>query len=72
MRGHLKNEADDQEGGGSSSFVPKEKEKDKQLLAALDLLRGKPIDQYVTKTKVEAQSTTKSAVPGEEPGSSSN
>jgi carboxyl-terminal processing protease len=72
LRGHLKNEADDQEGGGSSSYVPKEKEKDKQLLAALDLLHGKPIDQYVTKTKVEAQSTTKSAVPGEEPGSSSN
>jgi carboxyl-terminal processing protease len=72
LRGHLKNESSDEEGGGSSAYVPKEKEKDKQLLAALDLLRGKPIDQYITKSKVEAQSTTKSAVPGQEPSSSSN
>jgi carboxyl-terminal processing protease len=72
LRGHLKNESTEEEGGGSSAYVPKEKEKDKQLLAALDLLRGKPIDQYITKPKVEAQSTTKSAVPGQEPGSSSN
>jgi carboxyl-terminal processing protease len=72
LRGHLKNEAGDEEGGGSSAYVPKEKEKDKQLLAALGLLRGKPIDQYISKPKVEAQSTTKSAVPGQEPSSSSN
>jgi carboxyl-terminal processing protease len=72
LRGHLRNESSDEEGGGSSAYVPKEKDKDKQLLAALDLLRGKPIDQYVTKSKVEAQSTTKSAVPGREPSSSSN
>jgi carboxyl-terminal processing protease len=72
LRGHLKNESTEEEGGGSSAYVPKEKDKDKQLLAALDLLRGKPIDQYVTKPKVEAQSTTKSVVPGQEPSSSSN
>ena len=72
LRGHLKNESSDEEGGGSSAYVPKEKEKDKQLLAALDLLRGKPIDQYITKSKVEAHSTTKSAVLGQEPSSSSN
>jgi carboxyl-terminal processing protease len=72
LRGHLKNEASEEEGGGSSAYVPKEKDKDKQLLAALDLLRGKSIDQYVTKTKVEAQSTTKTTVPGQEPNSSSN
>jgi carboxyl-terminal processing protease len=72
LRGHLKNEADEQEGGGSSAFVPKEKEKDKQLLAALDLLRGKPIDQYVSKPNVEAQSTPKPSVPGSEPGATSN
>ena len=72
LRGHLKNEASEEEGGGSSAYVPKEKEKDKQLLAALDLLRGKSIDHYVTKPKVEAQSTTKSSVPGQEPSSSSN
>jgi carboxyl-terminal processing protease len=72
LRGHLKNEASDEEGGGSSAYVPKEKEKDKQLLAALDLLRGKSIDHYVTKPKVEAQSTTKTTVPGQEPNSTSN
>jgi carboxyl-terminal processing protease len=72
LRGHLKNEGSDEEGGGSSAYVPKEKEKDKQLLAALDLLRGKSIDHYVTKPKVEAQSTTKTTVPGQEPNSSSN
>jgi carboxyl-terminal processing protease len=72
LRGHLKNEADEQEGGGSSAFVPKEKEKDKQLLAALDLLRGKPIDQYISKPSVEAQSTPKPSVPGTPPGATSN
>jgi len=72
LRGHLKNEADEQEGGGSSAFVPKEKEKDKQLIAALDLLRGKPIDQYVSKPSVEAQSTPKASGPGLEPGATSN
>ncbi|HEY7747240.1 MAG TPA: S41 family peptidase [Aestuariivirgaceae bacterium] len=72
LRGHLKNESDEQEGGGSSAYVPKEKEKDKQLLAALDLLRGKPVDQYVSKPKVEAQSTPKASLPNADPGSSSN
>jgi carboxyl-terminal processing protease len=72
LRGHLKNEADEQEGGGSSAYVPKEKEKDKQLLAALDLLRGKAIEQYVTKPKVEAQSTPKAQIQGSQPDSSSN
>jgi carboxyl-terminal processing protease len=72
LRGHLKNEADEQEGGGSSAYVPKEKEKDKQLIAALDLLRGKPIEQYVTKPKVEAQSTPKAQIQGSQPDSSSN
>jgi len=39
LRGHLKN-ADAEEAGGSSSYVPKEKEKDNQLQAALALLHG--------------------------------
>jgi carboxyl-terminal processing protease len=72
LRGHLKNDTDDKEGGGSSAFVPKEKEKDKQLLAALDLLRGKPIEQYVSKASVEAQTTPKPVVPGSQPDSTSN
>ena len=73
LRGHLKNELIQEEGGGSSAYVPKEKEKDKQLLAAIDFLRGKPIDQYLTKPKVEAQTTTpKAALPQTAPDSSSN
>lgn len=39
LRGHLKRD-DGEESSGSSAFVPKEKEKDKQLQYALDLLRG--------------------------------
>ena len=39
LRGHLKNEGA-QEGGGSISYVPKEKEKDTQLKAAIALLHG--------------------------------
>ncbi len=51
LRGHLKNEGSE-ESGGSLSYVPKEKEKDVQLKAALALLHGvlpqpgkKPLDQ---------------------------
>jgi carboxyl-terminal processing protease len=39
LRGHLKN-AESQESGGSVSYVPKEKEKDTQLKAAIALLHG--------------------------------
>ncbi|MEZ5910074.1 MAG: S41 family peptidase [Hyphomicrobiaceae bacterium] len=38
LRGHLK--GDGKEGSGSSAYVPKEKEKDTQLLYALNLVRG--------------------------------
>ena len=74
LRGHLKNETDGEEGGGSSAYVPKEKEKDKQLLAAIDLVRGKPVDQYISKPKVEAKSTTKlpPAADGTSSGTSNN
>jgi carboxyl-terminal processing protease len=73
LRGHLTNETGGEEGGGSSAYVPPEREKDKQLLAAFDFIRGKPIDHYVTKPKAEAK-----AAPGAPPatpqgsGSSSN
>jgi carboxyl-terminal processing protease len=40
LRGHLKNSEDGEEQSGSSAYVPKEKEKDTQLIYALNLLRG--------------------------------
>jgi len=40
LRGHLSNEAGGDEGGGSSAYVPEDKEKDVQLKAAIDLLHG--------------------------------
>ena len=42
LRGHLKNEKGDEE-SGSSAYVPREKEKDLQLKAAIDLLHGKEV-----------------------------
>ena len=54
LRGHLKNEGGGDEGGGSSAYVPEDKTKDKQLLAAYALLRGEPVDGFVTKTKADA------------------
>ena len=49
LRGHLKNDSAP-EATGSVSYVPKEKEKDVQLKAAIDLLHGKKIE---TVKKVE-------------------
>ena len=40
LRGHLKNADGEGEESGSSSYVPREKEKDTQLVYALNLLRG--------------------------------
>jgi carboxyl-terminal processing protease len=40
LRGHLSNGGDKEERGGSSAYVPPDPAKDKQLLAAYDLLRG--------------------------------
>ena len=54
LSGHLKNENGGDEGGGSSAYVPEDKAKDKQLIAALALLHGEAIDSFVTKTKAEA------------------
>ena len=74
LRGHLQNETGGEEGGGSSAYVPPEREKDKQLLAAFDFIRGKPIEHYVTKPKAQAKVTPggPSPVGGVAPGSSSN
>jgi len=43
LPGHLKAE-DEEESSGSSTFIPPEKENDKQLNAALELLRGGTVD----------------------------
>ena len=44
LRGHLKNDNKDaRENTGSSSYVPKEPEKDNQLQYALKMLRGEPL-----------------------------
>jgi carboxyl-terminal processing protease len=70
LRGHLKSENGEEE-TGSSSYVPKEKEKDKQLKAAIDVLHG--ID--VQPTKVEPKPVAEQPAPaGEtnEPAKSSN
>jgi len=40
LRGHLQNEAQGEEGGGSSAYVPEDKAKDLQLKAAIDVLHG--------------------------------
>jgi carboxyl-terminal processing protease len=44
LRGHLKNDSKDgRENTGSSSYVPREAEKDTQLQYALKMLRGEPL-----------------------------
>jgi len=55
LRGHLSNE--DEEMGGSSAYIPPDPEDDKQLLAALALLRGQQIDSFL-KSEVETESET--------------
>jgi carboxyl-terminal processing protease len=55
LRGHLKSE-NGEEKAGSSSYVPRDKENDKQLQAAIDLLHGKtvtPTIQTVDQRTVE-------------------
>jgi carboxyl-terminal processing protease len=44
LRGHLKGEGAGEEQSGSSSYVPKEKEKDLQLKAAIALLHGEKVE----------------------------
>jgi carboxyl-terminal processing protease len=70
LRGHLKSE-NGEEKGGSSSYVPKEKEKDKQLLAAIDLLNGKKVEPT---PKPEPQKTVKdtTAAPQGQPEAKKN
>ncbi len=63
LRGHLrgenagkKNGDEVEEKSGSSAYVPKDKEKDTQLIYALDLLRGNKTVDTETKKKAEADS----------------
>ena len=51
LRGHLKSE-DEKEESGSSNYVPREKEKDKQLLFALDFVRG---ENTITESKAKTE-----------------
>jgi carboxyl-terminal processing protease len=61
LRGHLKGE-DEEEKSGSSNYVPREKEKDTQLLYALNFVRGieQPVKKSpIKKSKAETESETK-------------
>jgi carboxyl-terminal processing protease len=48
LKGHLKSGQDTEEKGGSSAYVPPEAKDDKQLIYALDLLRGVKVNQAPT------------------------
>ena len=68
LRGHLKRDEEDEEGvaeaeeeSGSSSYVAPEKDKDTQLIFALDLLRGIKSVDTEAKKKAEASSSWASA-----------
>ncbi len=58
LRGHLKNEKEEEE-SGSSAYVPREAEKDTQLQFALKYLRGEatapPAEKTVEKTEKKAE-----------------
>jgi carboxyl-terminal processing protease len=62
LRGHLKNDSAP-EASGSISYVPKEKEKDVQLKAAIDLLHGKKIEVANKKQENAAVPATPAPVP---------
>jgi len=58
LRGHLKN--GEEEKSGSQAYVPPDEKKDKQLIAAVDLLRGKPKAQIIAEQNKEiAKDATK-------------
>jgi carboxyl-terminal processing protease len=69
LRGHLKTESKDgKEESGSSAYVPREKEKDKQLQYAIAKLRGLPTDIEArkpgeAKKKAEAETAPDSKSP---------
>ena len=61
LRGHLKSE-NGEEQSGSSSYVPREKDKDKQLQAAIDLLHGRTV---MPTPKAASQKTVKDVTPSD-------
>lgn len=62
LRGHLKN-AGTPEASGSISYVPKDKEKDVQLKAAIDFLHGKKIETGKKVENAAAPAAPATAVP---------
>jgi len=60
LRGHLQNEAQGEEGGGSSAYVPEDRSKDLQLKAAIDVLHG---------VKIASNAKPKDAKPNKGAGS---
>ena len=59
LRGHLKNESKDgKEESGSSAYVPREREKDLQLNAAVDLIYGKEVKSQAADAKKAEPATT--------------
>ena len=58
LPGHLKGD-DEKEASGSSTFIPTDKAKDKQLNYALNLLRGNPIEDPAPEKKAEETETPK-------------
>ena len=62
LRGHLKNDSAP-EATGSISYVPKEKEKDVQLKAAIDLLHGLKIETAKKVENAAAPAPAAAAVP---------
>ncbi len=65
LPGHIEAE-DGSEQSGSSSYVPPDRDEDKQLIYALNLLRGVDVDGPVTETMDETTDTTQPETEGEE------
>ncbi|MGE4244576.1 MAG: S41 family peptidase [Parvibaculaceae bacterium] len=69
LRGHLKGDSGSEEQAGSSSYVPKEKEKDTQLQAAIDLLHGKEVKSTAAPAGTQ---TAKDATPAKQEPTTAN
>lgn len=69
LRGHLKADNKDGkgEGGGSSSYVPKEPEKDVQLQYALKMLRGEPLPELKKPEAEKPEAKPDPSVPAPQP-----
>jgi len=63
LRGHLRTESKDgKEESGSSAYVPREKEKDKQLQYAIATIRGLPTDIKARKPGEKAKQQVKADI----------